>query len=145
MKTAVLKKVIVATALSILSWTGYAENRIDTQLPDAPELAGYGSNSIGVRTLELLNADQLDILKIQSGQPKPRKLPRYDRPLTVEVWYPAKQGETGDTELKVYLRDAKTEVKIAGKAMRGATPADGKYPLIIVSHGHPGNRYLMSH
>ena len=29
--------------------------------------------------------------------------------------------------------------------MRDATPADGTYPLILVSHGFPGNRFLMSH
>lgn len=135
----------VVTALLAISAVAHAENRIDTQRPDAPELAAYGSHAIGVRTLELLNADQLDIVKIDSKQPKPKKLPRYDRPLTVEVWYPAKSGETGDTGLRVYLRDAKTEVTIEGKAVRDAAPAAGKSPLIIISHGYPGNRFLMSH
>ncbi|MFT6409181.1 MAG: putative dienelactone hydrolase [Arenicella sp.] len=84
-------------------------------------------------------------MKIDPKKPRPEALPRYDRPLTVEVWYPAKDGTTGDTGLKVYLRDGSTEVTIEGKAMRGATPAQARYPLLIVSHGYPGNRYLMSH
>jgi predicted dienelactone hydrolase len=138
-------KVIVTTTLLLASGMGYAENRIDTQRPDAPELAAYGSSAIGVRTLELLNVDQLDIAKIDPKKPRPEALPRYDRPLAVEVWYPAKEGATGSTGLKVYLRDASTEVTIEGKAMRDASPAEGRYPLLIVSHGYPGNRYLMSH
>ena len=145
MKVVSLTKTFLTTTLLLVSATGFAENRIDTQRPDAPELAAYGSHPIGVRTLQLLNADQLDIAKIDPKQPRPEKLPRYDRPLTVEVWYPAKQGATGETAVSVYLRDAQTKVTIEGKAIRGAAPADGKYPLIIVSHGYPGNRYLMSH
>jgi predicted dienelactone hydrolase len=61
------------------------------------------------------------------------------------VWYPAKEGTTGDTGLKVYLRDGSTEVKVEDKAMRGTKPAEGTYPLVIVSHGYPGNHYLTSH
>ena len=138
-------KIIVTTTLLLVCCVGYAENRIDTQRPDAPELAAYGSSAIGVRTMELLNLDQLDIAKIDPKKPRHGALPRYDRPLTIEVWYPAKEGATGDTALTVYLRDGSTEVAIEGKALRGARPAEGRYPLVIVSHGYPGNRYLMSH
>lgn len=144
MKSFATKTIVTITLLLVCS-LGYAENRIDTQRPDAPELAAYGSNAIGVRTLQLLNVDQLDIAKIDPKKPRPEVLPRYDRPLTVEIWYPAKDGSTGDTGLKVYLRDAINEVTIEGKAMRDAAPAQGEHPLIIVSHGYPGNRYLMSH
>ena len=124
-----------------------AENRIDTQRPDAPELAAYGAHAVGVRTLELANPDQIDILKIDPKQPKPDPLPRYDRALTVEVWYPAADGANGQTELKAYIRDGKTEVSLFGRAHRDAAPAsDGDaFPLVIVSHGYPGNRFLLSH
>jgi len=47
--------------------------------------------------------------------------------------------------MKAFIRDGKTEVDLHGKAVRDATPAEGTYPLIIVSHGYPGNRFLMSH
>jgi predicted dienelactone hydrolase len=144
-KKTLATNVIITTTLIFASCMAHAENRIDTQRPDAPELAAYGSSAVGVRTLQLLNLNQLDIAKIDPKKPRPDVLPRYDRPLTVEVWYPAKAGAMGDTGLKVYLRDGKTEVTIEGKAMRGAAPEDGRYPLLIVSHGYPGNRYLMSH
>ena len=60
----------------LVSYTADAENRIDTQRPDAPELAAYGAHAISVRTLEMLNADQLDIANIDPSQPKPDALPR---------------------------------------------------------------------
>ncbi len=124
-----------------------AENRIDTQLPTAPEMAAYGDMAVGVRQLDLVHADQIDILAIDPAAPKPETLPRYDRPLPVEVWYPAAEGATGDTGLKAFLRDGKTEVTLQGKAMRDADPATGSapYPLIVISHGYPGNRFLLSH
>lgn len=138
-------RTIVSAALLLICSVGSAENRIDTQRPDAPELAAYGSSAIGVRTIELLNVNQLDIAAIDPKKPRPEAFPRYDRPLTVEVWYPAQADATGSTALNVYLRDGSTEVVVKGKAMRGAEPAQGRSPLIILSHGYPGNRYLMSH
>lgn len=123
-----------------------AENRIDTQLPNAPELAAYGDMAVGVRQIELVHEGQIDILAIDPAAPKPDSLPTYDRPLTVEVWYPAAAGATGETTFKSFLRDAVTEVTLNGQAMRDAEPAAGTaYPLVIVSHGYPGNRFLMSH
>jgi predicted dienelactone hydrolase len=123
-----------------------AENRIDTQLPNAPEMAAYGDMKVGVRQIELVHADQIDILAIDPAADKPETLPTYDRPLTVEVWYPAAEEATGDTQFKAFLRDATTEVTLNGQAMRDADPTTGMaYPLVIVSHGYPGNRFLMSH
>jgi hypothetical protein len=54
----------------------YAENRIDGQRPDAPDLAAYGPHAIGVRTLQMVNRDQVDILKIDPKAAKPDALPR---------------------------------------------------------------------
>src|SRR6056297_3218018 len=53
-------------------------------LPDAPELSARGEHTIGVRTLKFVHKDQIDILNSEGGED-----PLYDRPLTVEVWYPA--------------------------------------------------------
>ena len=69
-----------------------AENRIDGQSPDAPELAAYGDLPVGVRQIELVHEDQVDILAIDPAAEEPAELPRYDRPLTVEMWYPAAEG-----------------------------------------------------
>ena len=137
---------VLAVVAGFVAPMAMAENRIDTQLPNAPELAAYGDMAVGVRQIELVHADQIDILSIDPAAPKPDTLPVYDRPLTVEVWYPAADGATGATDFKAFLRDATTEVTLNGQAMRDADPATGTaYPLVIVSHGYPGNRFLMSH
>ena len=134
---------VVAGFAAPMAW---AENRVDAQLPNAPELAAYGDMAVGVRQIELVHADQINILAIDPAADKPETLPTYDRPLTVEVWYPAADGATGDTAFQAYLRDGTTEVTLNGQAMRDADPVAGAaYPLVIVSHGYPGNRFLMSH
>ncbi|MDD9909768.1 MAG: dienelactone hydrolase [Ahrensia sp.] len=139
--------VLTISAFLALNMPASAENRIDTQRADAPELAAYGDFAVGVRQLEMSNPNQIDILKIDPKAEKPAEWPRYDRPLTVEVWYPAAQDASGDTALKAYLRDGKTEVSLQGKAVRDAVPieTDQIFPLVIISHGYPGNRFLLSH
>ncbi|KAJ04846.1 alpha/beta hydrolase family protein [Sulfitobacter mediterraneus] len=137
----------LAASASLIGSASLAENPIDTQLPSAPELAAYGEMPVGVRQLEMVNADQINILAIDPAAPKPEELPRYDRPLTVEMWYPAAAGASGDTTLKAFLRDGTTEVTLTGRAVRDAAPAqsDTAYPLVLISHGYPGNRFLLSH
>lgn len=118
------------------------ENRIDRIRPDAPALAPYGQYAVGVRTLKIVNPGQVDVVHIEPDKP----FPTYDRPLVLEIWYPAKQAGQGD-DYRVFLRDGKTEISVAGRAQRDAKPLKDKgqrFPLIIVSHGYPGNRYLMS-
>ena len=134
-------------AIVVFASMAQAENRIDTQLPGAPELAAYGAHATGVRALTMTNPGQVDILSIDPAAPAPSELPLYDRSLAVEVWYPAAAEATGDTGLKAFLRDAKTEVTLQGKAVRDAAPdANGApYPLVLISHGYPGNRFLLSH
>jgi predicted dienelactone hydrolase len=149
LRSAVLAAVMVTGAMSG-TFTGaaaFAENRIDTQRHDAPELSAYGEYKVGVRTLEMVNSDQIDILAIDPAADKPAEWPRYDRPLTFEVWYPADAAAEGSTELKAYLRDGRTEVTLTGQAMRDAAPLAGEeaLPLVIISHGYPGNRFLLAH
>jgi predicted dienelactone hydrolase len=133
-------------AASLTAGAAQAENRIDRQLPNAPELAAYGDHAVGVRTLEMVNRDQIDILAIDPAADKPDEMPRYDRPLTVEMYYPAAEGAQGETAFKAYLRDGTTEVTLQGQAMRDVDPASGEtFPLVLISHGYPGNRYLLSH
>ena len=125
----------------------FAQNRIDTQLPNAPALAAYGALPVGVRQIDMVNPGQIDILAIDPAAPKPDPLPTYDRPLTVEVWYPAAEGATGETRVSAYLRDGTTEVTLQGQAMRDAAPVtpESAFPLVLISHGYPGNRFLLSH
>lgn len=118
-------------------------------LPDAPELAYRGTWQVGVRTLELLHEDQPDILNFNENE-----TPEYDRPLTVEVWYPAvKIAEAEGLRYQDYLGSPNDPDRplepfsFAGRAIRNATPDNnqGPFPLIIVSHGYPGSRFLMTY
>jgi predicted dienelactone hydrolase len=121
------------------------DNRIDTIRPNAPILAQLGQQAVGVKTLQLINPSQINVLKTEAGKAPPI----YDRPLTVELWYPAKLavGQEAKGEYRAIIRDGKTEVTLFGKAVREAQPdmAGAPYPLIVLSHGYPGNRFLMSH
>ncbi len=138
-----IRTLIVLFCLTLFSNSLFAkDNRIDGLRPDAPELAMPGPFKIGVRTLKLIHKNQIDAINIKIGTP----FPLYDRPLTVEVWYPANTPDIGGVYKNVYLRDGKTQVNLYGTAVRDAPPLAGRaYPLIIISHGYPGNRYLMSH
>jgi predicted dienelactone hydrolase len=76
-------------------------------------------------------------------------MPRYDRPLTLEVWYPATGPKPEGLQAyeNVLIRDGKRRVTLYGAAVRDAAPdaTGGPYPLILISHGYPGNRFLMAH
>jgi len=118
-------------------------------LPDAPELSARGKYTVGVRTMHLVHKDQVDILNAKSGQD-----PIYDRPLTVELWYPANVPE--GTEVTVVYDEVMgtrgdtlrplTPFTFKGRALRDAKPAaTGNFPLVVVSHGYVGSRYLMTY
>lgn len=68
----------------------------------------------------------------------------------MEIWYPATSG-TGKTDIaacsKIFTRDGKTLVDLFGRAVRSAesAAAGAPWPLAIISHGYPGNQYLLSH
>ena len=123
-----------------------AENRIDGVRPDAPELAPYGRFDVGVHTLELVHADQVDVVATQKAGDEAETPVRYDRPLVVDVWYPSQSGGS-PTPYEVTLRDGRTAALVHGKAQRDAAPdrSEAPYPLVLISHGYPGNRFLLSH
>ena len=136
----------VSIAFFALSTAAIAEdNHIDTIRADAPALAKYGMFNIGVKTFSFVNTKQVDVLQTKPGKP----VPLYDRPLFVEVWYPARlaPGQPAVGKYRVMTRDGKTVVTLIGKAVRDAKVDGGAkpYPLVIISHGYPGNRYLLSH
>ncbi|MCA1792079.1 MAG: hypothetical protein LC667_20180, partial [Thioalkalivibrio sp.] len=119
-------------------------------LSDAPALAPRGDYPVGVRTLELVNPDQLDLLNAVDGV-----APMYDRPLTVEVWYPAiiPDGEIEITEYDEVLGVSNNPDRplipftFLGRALRDAEPdtSGAAFPLVIVSHGYPGSRMMMTY
>jgi predicted dienelactone hydrolase len=119
-------------------------------LPNAPELAARGTYAVGVRTMKLVHKDQVDVL-----HPKDGKSPLYDRTLTLDVWYPARLP-ANKPALVMYesvlgrSNDPKRPIvpfTFAGRASRDAEtdPSGGAYPLVIVSHGYPGSRLLLTY
>jgi len=119
-------------------------------LPDAPTLAARGNYAVGVRTLSVVHKNQLDILNSNS-----ENTVFYDRPLTLEVWYPTALSE-GDEIIENYQEvmgnqnDPKRPLipfTFLGRAARDAKPLQTTtaFPLVIVSHGYTGSRYLMTY
>lgn len=119
------------------------QNRIDIVTPSAPELASYGSLAIGVRTIQVTDRNRPDILNTKEGG----AVARYDRTLTLEIWYPAVASEKPANEYRTISRDPQIAISLHGKAVRdvAALTTSGAFPLVIISHGHPGNRFLLSH
>ncbi|WP_372571668.1 alpha/beta hydrolase family protein [Ruegeria jejuensis] len=134
---------ILAIAMSGASMPldALAENRVDRIRPDAPELAHYGDYPVGVATTQFTNPGQIDVLNSTD-----EAQPTYDRTLTTEIWYPAAEGTQPGGIYSGLLRDGETVIELHGQAARDAEPAAGEtFPLVVISHGWPGDRYLMSH
>lgn len=141
-----LGALVVASCVLAPSALVAQNNRIDVIAPNAPELAAYGDQAIGVRTLTAVDRNRVDILRTQPGGPTAR----YDRRFTLEAWYPAALAagqKPGGDYVGVVTRDPAVKTTLHGQAVRDAAPksAGAPYPLVIVSHGYPGNRFLMSH
>ena len=116
------------------------QNRIDLKRPDAPELAAFGPHAVGVSTRIMVNPGQIDVQNSTA-----ELQPRYDRELTVEYWYPAATGTQAGTRYQTILRDGHRRVTLQGMAERDAAAGDLGGPLVIISHGFPGNRMLLAH
>ncbi len=141
-----MKRLLIILMMTLNSPTLLAENnRIDLIRSDAPELAAFGEHDIGVRTLTLTNPQQPDVL----NTPRDGDTVYADRTLTVEIWYPAtlQDQQAPGTQYQTTTRNPQLSAVLTGVAVRDAAPANNNtpYPLVIISHGFPGNRYLMSH
>jgi dienelactone hydrolase len=128
---------------------GSTETFFSVPSKDAPELATRGEYVVGVRTVELKNPGQVDILNFDKAS---GKAPLYDRPLTIEIWYPAiiPAGKDERTEYEMIMPGPPPpqpkKFMVPGKALRDAAPVGGKkFPLVIVSHGYPGSRFFLSY
>ena len=137
---------LVLAAIVGLPFVARAQtNQIDIVQPTAPELARYGDMTIGVRRLTVTDRNRVDVLNTKQGGPTAR----YDRTLTLEAWYPAvmRAGQSPGGDYRVVTRDPSRIATLHGQAVRDASPQliSGPYPLVIISHGYPGNRFLLSH
>lgn len=135
-----MRHLLIAATL-LAATPALAQNRIDLIRPDAPELAQPGPHAVGVRAAQFTDPDRIDVIAAMGGAEASPALRR----ITAEIWYPAAGGTEAGTTYDTVLRDGTTAVALEGRASRDADPADGRFPLVILSHGYPGNRYLMSH
>ncbi len=154
MKRNYLFLVIVAVSMLGMAWSSPTEKTEEfiygDLLPDAPELAKRGEYRVGVRTVSLVNKNQLDILNYKDSVAS-----TYDRPITVEVWYPAIVSSS-EEEIEVYNEVLGNfgnpnrpliPFQFKGRCKRKAivNNSDGPYPLLILSHGYTGSRYLFTY
>ncbi|WP_291963449.1 alpha/beta hydrolase family protein [Maribacter sp.] len=151
------KTLLFSASLIAILFNGLTINTVNAQtndflygdqLPDAPELSARGEYKVGVKTVNLVNPNQVDILNSKEGND-----PTYDRPITIEVWYPANVGDDAKTVVYDEVMGTRgdslrplTPFTFKGRAYRDATPKTGnKFPLVVVSHGYVGSRYLMTY
>ncbi len=114
----------IFTALLMLILSGVMAQGATMKRLDAPPLALRGRWVVGVKTLQLTDTR------------------RQNRAITAEVWYPT----TGTQQSLVYESViGQTRVRIAGQANRDAAPANGRFPLIVASHGQPGTRFQFAY
>jgi predicted dienelactone hydrolase len=113
---------------------------------DAPELARLGKFAVGVKTLTLVQTAQPDVLAFDAAS---GTAPERDRVLSVDLWYPARAVPAAPPA--VYEASFPSEApappasfSVPGLAIRGAPPAGGGYPLVIVSHGYSGTPAAMT-
>lgn len=118
-------------------------------LPDAPELSATGTYKVGVQTINFINPAQVDVLNSKKGVD-----PLYDRPITIEVWYPATVDKnTKPITYNEVMGTANDSLRplipftFEGRAYKDVKPitTDGKFPLVVVSHGYVGSRFLMTY
>src|SRR6187397_2900794 len=133
-----MRRPTVCWLLLAATTTLAGQNRIDVITPAAPELAAFGAYAIGVRTIEATDRNRPDILNTKEGGP----IVRYDRTLTLEVWYPAAlaAGQKPGGDYRAITRDPAITATLHGQAVRDAAPltTEPPYPLVIISHGYPG-------
>src|SRR5579859_2126171 len=112
---------------------------------DAPQLAALGAFAVGVESLTLTQPGQPDVL---AYDPETKILPRRDRILPVDVWYPAIRASNATPAAydgALTGEDGKdVPFTQPGIAVRGAPPGAGSFPLVILAHGYGGTPVAMS-
>ena len=116
-----------------------AEQLYTDQSPVTPELAFSGSHAVGVTTITATDPKRLNTANF---------ITRMERPLVLEVWYPAAASITEKpNQILATYKDVTRLLKpfeLQGQAYRDAPAvAEGKFPLILLSHGFTGYRTQM--
>lgn len=113
-----------------------AAEQLFTQQPSMmPELAKSGDLQVGVKTITITHPNQLNTADFSSTT---------DRPLTLEVWYPAKAEKNAKLATYEGVTRLHKPFSLQGDAFRNArSVSEGKFPLIVLSHGYTGYRTIM--
>ena len=95
---------------------------------DGAGAGGYGPLDIGVRTLQVTDKNRPDILNTKEGGAGAR----YDRTLTLEVWYPAAlaAGQKPGGDYRAITRDPADHgdaCTVRPCAMRRRSPAEAPF------------------
>ncbi len=134
-------------ALSLLAATwAFAAEPPSRPSMDAPELAKLGSFGVGVKTMVLVDRDQVDLFAFDA---KTGTAPKRDRKLTVDVWYPARPAPGASPETYSASMDSEppsppAAFQVPGLAVRDAPAEAGRFPLVIVAHGYGNVTVAMS-
>lgn len=104
---------------------------------DAPELAALGAHAVGVRTLQVTDPDQPDVMAFDA---RTGTAPHHPRALTVDIWYPATPRPGARAEIYSGALDGEKpgelgHFTVPGIAVRDAPREGGRWPLVLVSHG----------
>ncbi len=112
-------------------------------LPGGPELAGRGSLAVGFTERTWTDPDRLVIRKGKNGLEKGRA----GRALKLSIFYPAVSSRE-DVEYTDYMGRADLgnlqAFTYPGRGERDAEPLRSAFPAVVVSHGYPGSRMLLS-
>ena len=143
------KSITLLAVILLVTAESFSQDFYSVPSVDAPELAARGTYAVGARTEKIVNPSQIDILNFDKPT---NKAPLYDRPLVLEIWYPATipAGQAEQTTYAMPLPSGPPSqptknFNVAGKALRDAIPLTRKFPLVVISHGYPGSRYFLSY
>jgi predicted dienelactone hydrolase len=126
MRTRILGLLCVISSLIVISGGFMTEANSTEATPSA-----RGIFRVGIKTVKLTDASR-------------------NRPLTLEVWYPAKLEASAEKSVYKSTVGA-TPYSVQARAGRDAPALEAapKFPLIVYSHGQPGSRmqahYLLEH
>lgn len=128
-----IRLIVFIVLLSSYSSVKSAEQLFTDQPTMMPKMAEMGALAVGVKTMTVVNPQQLNLTDFQSLE---------DRSLTLEVWYPAEAGTDKATYENVTRLNQPFSLR--GEAFREAKAlTEGSYPLVVLSHGYTGYRTIM--
>ncbi len=130
-----MKRITLAMLLSAMVTLVQAAEQLYTHQPAVmPKFSNNGPHNVGVRTIETVNPNALNLTDFSSLAPRTLKL---------EVWYPAENTNNSPASYKNVTRLHKP-FNVAGFAYRDAPmKAKGEFPLVVLSHGYTGYRTIM--